>query len=97
MITNTTLKEIAKTIILHQQMIIGPLAIEQANKVPGISVSDKPTLTLEIKTDDSRKTLDLLIKRYEELFGKTSIEVCKDALKEARIQISDKDIPEILK
>ena len=96
MITSNTLKALINSIILHQQAIIGPLAIDQARKVQGLSIQNTGTLTIEIKTTDPASLLTHLVENYRELFGQTSVEVCKDAIKESGTPISDKDLPEIL-
>lgn len=88
--------KIAQAIVDHQKAIIGPLAIEQAKRVSGLVVSAG-----DIKiTDSASNPSDLLIslvEKYEALFGQTSIEVCKDAIKELKISVSDRDLPSILR
>jgi hypothetical protein len=96
MISTTTLKDIIQTIILPQQDIIGPLAIDQARKVQGLTIQNSSPLSVEIQTNDPGTLLTHLVKKYEDLFGQTSVEVCKDAIKESGTPISDKDLPEIL-
>jgi hypothetical protein len=97
MITSTNLKEIIQTIILHQQAIIGPLAIDQARKVQGLTIRPGDTLSVEITTTDSTSILMHLVQKYQDLFGQTSVEVCKDAIKESGTPVLDKDLPEILR
>jgi phosphotransferase system HPr-like phosphotransfer protein len=96
MINTNTLKDIIQTIILHQQAIIGPLAIDQARKVQGLTIQNGSSLTIEIKTTDSASLLTRLVEKYRDLFGQTSVEVCKDAIKESGTSISNLDLPEIL-
>jgi hypothetical protein len=96
MITSNTLKTLINSIIVHQQAIIGPLAIDQARKVQGLSIQNTGTLTIEIKTTDPASLLTHLVEKYRDLFGQTSVEVCKDAIKESGTPISDNDLPEIL-
>jgi hypothetical protein len=97
MINTTNLKEIIQTIILHQQAIIGPLAIDQARKVRGITIQNTGAVSVDIQTTDPVSLLRQLAEKYQELFGQTSVEVCKDAIKESGKAISDKDLPEILR
>lgn len=75
MITSNTLKTLINSIILHQQAIIGPLAIDQARKVQGLTIQNAGTLTVEIKTTDPVSLLAHLVEKYRELFGQTSVEV----------------------
>ncbi|MEP7166792.1 MAG: hypothetical protein ABI758_02325 [Candidatus Woesebacteria bacterium] len=87
--------KVAQAIVNHQRDIIGPLAFEQAGKVPGIVVSQS-TVSLQESLPDPANTLVGLVHKYEELFGQTSVEVCKDAVKELGSAISSKDLPAIL-
>lgn len=95
MLSQSDLVAVVKKIIEKQQTIVGPLAIEQANMVQGVEV-DEFTLNISTNGNDSLTILTQLVEKYEELFGKTSIEVCKDAVKELHADISLKDLPAIL-
>jgi hypothetical protein len=97
MLSAIGLKDIVQTIIAHQQAIIGPLAIDQARKVQGLTIQKTEPLSVDIKTTDPSSLLSQLVKRYQDLFGQTSVEVCKDAIKESGTPISDSDLPEILR
>ncbi len=71
--------QIAVKIIKEQESIIGPIALEQAKKVPGLSVDWSKG---EVKiTGNEQATIQNLVEQYQHLFGKTSVEVCKDAIK----------------
>ena len=96
MISTANLKDIIQTIILHQQDIIGPLAIDQARKIQGLTIQNSSPLSIEVTTTDTASVLTHLVKKYQNLFGQTSVEACKDAIKESGTPISDKDLPEIL-
>jgi hypothetical protein len=91
------INKVLKAIIDHQFVIMGPLAFEQANKVPGLKISDGAELDVEIDQGDPDIVLTNLVKKYEELFGRASIEVCKDAVKELKPAVSSDDLPEILR
>jgi len=69
--------EIVERIIKQQQSIIGPIAVEQAEHIPGLKVDwDKKQITI---TGDADKVIDTLVNQYKELFGKISVEVCREA------------------
>lgn len=87
-----------QSIVTHQQNVVGPLAVEQANEVTGISVSDDGKVKISLKKpSDSKAILGKLVQRYSLLFGQASVEVCKDALKESGVELSEADLPDILK
>lgn len=84
----------ASKIIKEQQAIIGPVALDQAKKVSGIEISG----TDDVKIVGSKKqVLESLVKQFEKLFGKASIQVCKDAFAPFSEKIAVADIPDILK
>ncbi|MBI5123608.1 hypothetical protein HZA75_07155 [Candidatus Roizmanbacteria bacterium] len=87
--------QLAESIIKEQETIIGPVAFEQALRVPGLKVDQK---THKVTLDGNNKEiLEKLVKQYEQLFGRTSIEVCKEAVRETKVNISKDDLPDILK
>lgn len=69
--------QIAEKIIEQQETIIGPVAIEQAKQVSGLSVN-WPQHQVTVSGDES-KVIDKLVAQYKELFGQISVEVCKEA------------------
>lgn len=70
---------IVSKIIKNQEVVIGPLAVERAKKVGGLSVKSDSDISF---TGDSKKILEALVAEYEALFGKASVEVCRDAVRE---------------
>ena len=81
-------------IVGAQERVIGPLAIEQAKKVPGLSIdwqSQKVTVS-----GDSKTVLGDLVKNYEHLFGQASVEVCKDAIRGIVDEIPKDQLPPVL-
>jgi hypothetical protein len=69
--------EIAKRIIAQQETIIGPVAIEQAMHVPHLKVDwDKHEVAI---SGEGSAVIDALVHQYQELFGKISVEVSKEA------------------
>jgi len=97
MLQTADLQTLIESIIEHQRTIIGPLAIDQARKVSGIKIINTNQLKVQVESTDTQSLLNQLVKRYEDLFGLTSVEVCKEAVKESTIHISDKDLPDILR
>lgn len=90
----TIFEQIAQRIIQEQELIIGPLARDEAVRVAGISfASDRKTVIL---AGDKRLLIDQLVARYERLFGKASVQVCRDAAAPLLPEIQKKDIPSSL-
>jgi hypothetical protein len=69
--------QIAEKIIKHQETIIGPVAIEQAQRVPNLKL-DWPKHSVAISGDE-KGVIDSLVNTYKALFGQISVEVCKEA------------------
>lgn len=84
---------LAGAIVKHQESIIGPLAWVEAQKVPGLKVSDQ---NISI-AGEGTKVLESLVKQYQALFGQASVEVCKDAVKPLMSKLEGVEIPTILK
>jgi hypothetical protein len=85
---------IVQRIIKEQELVIGPLAWEEAQKVKGLKIDKKNQITLEGKELD---VVDRLVKQYERLFGQASVEVCKDAVKDLVYEMPKDQVPAILK
>lgn len=83
---------LASKIVKEQEAVIGPLAWTEAKKVSGIQVADN---TIKIK-GDGKATLEKLVNQYAGLFGRASIEVCKEAVRKLIADVDQKDIPKIL-
>lgn len=85
-------ENIAQKIISEQEAIIGPLAVDQARKVPGIVFdSGKSGVMIE---GDKKSVLGALVQQYANLFGQTSIEVCKKIVK--TFDITSDQLPTLL-
>lgn len=87
------LTQMAEKIIKEQEVIIGPVAFEQAKKVDGLEVSDGGKVKINGTAKD---VLKHLVEQYEKLFGRTSIEVCKEAVKGIVSQAPKDQVPQIL-
>lgn len=86
--------QLVKKIIQEQESIIGPLAIEQAQKVPGLKVN---WVNHEVFIEGNKKsTLENLAKQYESIFGQASIEVCKEIVHSMINKLSTNEIPRLL-
>ncbi len=71
--------QLAQKIIKEQENVIGPIALEQAKKVPGLTINwDKHEVSL---SGNEKDILDQLVNSYKHLFGQASVEVCRDAIK----------------
>jgi hypothetical protein len=82
-------------IIREQELVIGPVAWEEARKVNGLQVVDekKGNITLD---GDPKIILDKLVAQYARLFGRASNEVCKEAVQDLIAELPKEDIPESL-
>lgn len=87
--------QIAVKIIEEQELIIGPVAWEQAGKVSGLRI-DAVNHQVSIE-GNAKEVLENLVAQYEQLFGPASREVCRDAVRPLLSQIPDEEIPAVLK
>lgn len=83
---------LATAIINEQKKIIGPLAINEANKVNGLKIDDG-RITLE---GDGTQILKDLVSQYANLFGDASVEACKDAVRPLLPKLKNVKIPSFL-
>ncbi|MFH1608983.1 MAG: hypothetical protein ABH951_03155 [Patescibacteria group bacterium] len=88
--------KIALRIIREQEIIIGPLAWDEAKKVSGLNIvdSDKGEVSFD---GDQKEVLNRLVAQYERLFGKISHEVCREAVHDLILELSPEDVPSSLK
>lgn len=87
--------QIATKIIEQQETIIGPVAIEQAKAVSGMKV-DWTKHEVSVSGNESA-VIDKLVAQYKELFGKISVEVCKEAASKLISQLPADKQPASLK
>lgn len=85
---------LVERIIKEQQSIIGPLAVEQARKVDGLSFSENNQVAVQ---GSGKDVLEHLVSQYEKLFGKASVEICKEALIPIKDKLTSTDLPDVLK
>lgn len=92
----TTLDQIAMKIVKEQELIIGPIAWQEAGKVSGLHIAPAHT-DISIDTGDGDKVIDSLVAQYERLFGRASREVCKDAAAALLADLSPAQVPASLR
>ena len=86
--------QIAEKIIEHQETIIGPVAVEQAEQITNLDVDWK---NHKVKvTGDGTKVIDALVEQYKQLFGKISVEVCREAAGPLISKIPEGHLPKTL-
>ena len=85
--------QLISNIIKEQEVIIGPVALEQAQKIDGLEIVS----VTNIKIHGTPKVIiEKLVQQYVKLFGRASIEVCKEAVKETVPEVPKNDLPAIL-
>ena len=86
--------QIVSQIIKDQQDIIGPIALEQAKKINGLTITSLDNITI---SGDAKDVLSNLVDQYSKLFGRASIEVCKEAMRDSKSTLKPEEVPEILR
>lgn len=87
--------DIVIKIIEEQELIIGPVAWEEAGKVTGLRI-DIAQHQVSIE-GNVKEVLEKLVAQYELLFGPASREVCRDAVRPLLSQVPQDEIPAVLK
>lgn len=87
--------EIALKIIDRQRSIVGPVALEQAMQVSNMAVDWNNHKVSFF--GDKAQAIDDLVKKYEQLFGQVSVEVCRDAAGRLVAQLPPEQQPATLK
>lgn len=93
--SHTVFDQIALRIIKSQEAIIGPVAIEQARRVPHLNV-DWEAKQIDINGNEA-DTINALVNIYKELFGQISVEVSKEAAASLVGKLPAGALPEALK
>lgn len=78
-------------IVKEQEKIIGPLAVELANGVDGLELTNLEKKEMKFKRDE-RLIVHDLVQTYAQFFGRTSIEICKDIIKKTVPAVTSEDI-----
>lgn len=87
--------QFATNIIKEQELIMGPVAWEQASRVSGLRI-DAAQHQVSIE-GNGKEVLEKLVSQYEQLFGPASREVCRDAVRPLLGQMTPEEIPAVLK
>lgn len=90
-----TFNQIPMRIIHEQELIVGPLAWDEAGKVSGLII-DQSHNSISF-SEDEKDVINRLVQQYEKLFGKASHEVCKEAVQDLIAEMSPEEIPSSLK
>ena len=85
-------EQIAVRIIKEQELIIGPLAWNEAGKVNGLKVIDAKAGTLALE-GDVKAAIDDLVARYDRLFGRASHEVSREAAAALLADLKPGEVP----
>lgn len=86
---------VASRIVKEQEVIIGPIAWEEARSVKGLKVD---VIRKELKVQGNQKeTLQALVNQYRRLFGKASEEVCREAVRDIISEVPQELVPPLLK
>ncbi len=88
--------QISIRIIKEQEAIIGPLAWSEAARVEGLSIDQKDHAFVSV-SGDPKIVINNLVSRYEQLFGKLSREVSREAVANLTADIPADEIPSSLK
>lgn len=87
--------QISIRIIKEQELIIGPLAWEEAKKVQGLRVVDQGKEEIALEGDE-KEAVNKLVGQYTRLFGQASTEACKDAVTDLLADLPQDQIPSAL-
>lgn len=92
---NSIFHQILVTIIKKQESVIGLSAWYEANNVSGLIIDQAHNLASF--SGSGKEAIDRLVFRYEELFGKASRAVCKEAVRDLTVRMQPEEIPDSLK
>lgn len=94
-VSTSLFDQISVRIIREQELLIGPLAWEEARKVAGIEVLDQRAGSVKV-SGDPKQILTNLVNQYARLFGQASTAVCKQAVQDLIVEMPKNEVPEIL-
>lgn len=91
----TIFDQISLRIIKEQELVIGPVAWDEARKVQGFKVLDQSKDEVAIEGDPA-EVLNKLVAQYSRLFGQVSKEVCKQAVQDLIAELPQDQVPDSL-
>lgn len=91
----TIFNQISLRIIKEQELVIGPVAWDEARKVQGFKVLDQSKDEVAIEGDPA-EVLNKLVAQYSRLFGQVSKEVCKQAVQDLIAELPQDQVPDSL-
>lgn len=91
-ISTPILNQVSVRIIKEQELIMGPVAWEEAKKVNGFKVINQQSGEVSFE-GDPKDVLDRLVAQYSRLFGQVSVEVCKEAVQDLLVELPQDQIP----
>ena len=87
--------QIITKIIEQQESIIGPVALQQARQVNGITLDwDNHQVSIN---GDAKTIINQLIAQYKSLFGQIAVEVSKEVTVKFTAQLTESQVPDSLK
>lgn len=89
--------DIAVKIIEEQEGIIGPMAIEEAKKVPGLHIDWQKQQHHVTFHGNKSDLIEKLVEQYREIFGQISIDACKDAVQALIGKLPADQVPRLLR
>jgi hypothetical protein len=90
-----TILQIPILIIKEQELVIGPLAWDEASKVSGLTINQSHNSVSLF--GDNKDIINRLVAQYERIFGKASHEVCREAVHDIIDQMPEAEVPSSLK
>jgi hypothetical protein len=78
--------KISLRIIKEQELIIGPIAWDEAKKVPGLRIVDQQKGQVSFD-GDAKEVVSKLVTQYSRLFGRASTEACKGAVQDLLVEL----------
>lgn len=87
--------QLAARIIEHQELIIGPVAIQQAEQVDGLKLDwSKHEANV---SGNQPAVLDNLVGQFQTLFGQSAVEASKEASAQLVPQLPKDKLPKFLR
>ncbi len=88
--------QIAQKIIEAQELIIGPVALSQAESVEGITLDWGNNHGVSVDTAHPAEKIDELVQQYADLFGPIAVETCKGSAARYLSQLPPDQVPKLL-